>query len=168
MNEQQSLHDSQYKLFVGAFSNYDGENTKKSVSLPDNEVQNFLEGEENQYTKRKPKVAYSVALVLAFLLAENENRQLEDLPLADLGRLPHSLVSYRVTHSKRNFISARPCIILYSFATVPTMRKMLRVTLRPLLRAPLENTSASGVPSLYVIIVIIIIIIILFITIIFL
>ena len=46
------------------------------------------------------------------------------------------------------------------------MRKMLRVTLRPLLRAPLENTSASGVPSLYVIIVIIIII--LFITIIFL
>ena len=47
------------------------------------------------------------------------------------------------------------------------MRKMLRVTLRPLLRAPLENTSASGVPSLYVIIVIIIIII-LFITIIFL
>ena len=107
-----------------------------------------------------------MALVLAFLLAENENRQLEDLPLADLGRLPHSLVSYRVTHSKRNFISARPCIILYSFATVPTMRKMLRVTLRPLLRAPLENTSASGVPSLYVIIVIIIII--LFITIIFL
>ena len=166
MNEQQSLHDSQYKLFVGAFSNYDGENTKKSVSLPDNEVQNFLEGEENQYTKRKPKVAYSVALVLAFLLAENENRQLEDLPLADLGRLPHSLVSYRVTYSKRNFISARPCILLYSFATVPTMRKMLRVTLRPLLRAPLENTSASGVPSLYVIIVIIIII--LFITIIFL
>ena len=47
----------------------------------------------------------------------------------------------------------------------PTMRKMLRVTLRPLLRAPLENTSASGVPSLYIIIVIIIL---LFITIIFL
>ena len=44
------------------------------------------------------------------------------------------------------------------------MRKMLRVTLRPLLRTPLENTSASGVPSLYVIIVIIIIL--LFITII--
>ena len=115
MNEQQSLHDSQYKLFVGAFSNYDGENTKKSVSLPDNEVQNFLEGEENQYTKRKPKVAYSVALVLAFLLAENENRQLEDLPLADFGRLPHSLVSYRVTHSKRNFISAR-AHVLFSIA----------------------------------------------------
>ena len=31
---------------------------------------------------------YSLALVLAFLAAENENRQLEDLPLADFGRLP--------------------------------------------------------------------------------
>ena len=33
--------------------------------------------------KKKPKVTYSVALMLAFLPAENENRQLEDLPLAD-------------------------------------------------------------------------------------
>ena len=31
---------------------------------------------------------YSIALVLAFLAAENGNRQLEDLPLADFGRLP--------------------------------------------------------------------------------
>ena len=31
---------------------------------------------------------YSIVLVLAFLAAENENRQLEDLPLADFGRLP--------------------------------------------------------------------------------
>ena len=51
---------------------------KKSVSLTDSEVQTFLESEENQYTK---KVTYSVALVLAFLSAENKNRQLEDLPL---------------------------------------------------------------------------------------
>ena len=50
MNERQSLHDSEYKLFVGAFSNYGGDNTKKSVSQTDNEVQTFLEGEENQYT----------------------------------------------------------------------------------------------------------------------
>ena len=53
MNERQSLHHSQYKLFVGVFSNYGGYNTKKSVSLADNEVQTFLEREENQYTKRK-------------------------------------------------------------------------------------------------------------------
>ena len=31
---------------------------------------------------------YSMALVLAFLAAENENRQLKDLPLADFSRLP--------------------------------------------------------------------------------
>ena len=41
-----------------------------------------MEGEENQKTERKlePKVTYSVALVMAFLAGENENRQLEDLP----------------------------------------------------------------------------------------
>ena len=46
---------------------------KKSVSLADNEVQSFLEREGNQYIKEKPKVTYSVALVLAFLLSVNEN-----------------------------------------------------------------------------------------------
>ena len=53
MNERQSLHHSQYKLFVGVFSNYGGYNTKKFVSLADNEVQTFLEREETQHTKRK-------------------------------------------------------------------------------------------------------------------
>ena len=52
MNERQSFHDSQYKLFVGAFSNYGGYNTKKSVSLTDREVRTFLKGDGNQYTKR--------------------------------------------------------------------------------------------------------------------
>ena len=33
-----------------------------------------------------------MALVLAFLSSENENRQLEDLPLADFGRLPEILL----------------------------------------------------------------------------
>ena len=33
-----------------------------------------------------------MALVLAFLSAENENRQLEDLPLADFCRLPERLL----------------------------------------------------------------------------
>ena len=36
--------------------------------------------------KEQPKVTYSVALVLAFLSAENENQQLEDLPLANFCR----------------------------------------------------------------------------------
>ena len=38
--------------------------------------------------KEKPKVTYSVALVMAFLAAGNENRRLEDLPQADFGRVP--------------------------------------------------------------------------------
>ena len=42
--------------------------------------------------KEQPKVTYSVALVLAFLSAENENRQLEDLSLADFGCLPERLL----------------------------------------------------------------------------
>ena len=66
----------------------------------------MLQEEENQYTKRKPKVAYSVALVLAFLLAENENRQLEDLPLADFGRLPERLLlSVRTKAINENFLN---------------------------------------------------------------
>ena len=36
----------------------------------------------------KPKGTYSVALVMAYLAAKNENRSLEDLPQADFGRLP--------------------------------------------------------------------------------
>ena len=53
---------------------------KKSLSLKDSDVQTFLDEEENQYTRGKPKVAYSVALVMAFVAAVNENRQLEDFP----------------------------------------------------------------------------------------
>ena len=49
-----------------------------TLTLTDSDVRTFLEGEEE-----KPKVTYSVALVLAFLAAKNENRQLEDLPQAD-------------------------------------------------------------------------------------
>ena len=37
--------------------------------------------------EEKPKVMFSVALVIAFLAAEKEIRQLGDLPHADFGRL---------------------------------------------------------------------------------
>ena len=54
MNERQSLHDSQYKLFVGASSNFMADKTlKKTLLMTDSEVQTFLKGEENQYTERK-------------------------------------------------------------------------------------------------------------------
>ena len=142
-------------------------NTKKSVSLTDSEVQTFLEGEENQYTKRKTESCvfsgFGVSISLGWEWKSTTGRFATGRfwPFTSLTR---ELSSY--TLEEKFHICARPCIILFSFATVPTMRKMLRVTLRPLLRAPLENTSASGVPSLYIIIVIIIIL--LFITIIFL
>lgn len=64
--------------------------TEKFVSLTasDSDVQTFLGGEENQNTERKTKATYSVALVLAFLAAGSENRELEDLLLADFARVP--------------------------------------------------------------------------------
>ena len=56
--------------------------------------------------KEKPKITYSVALVLAFLAAENENRQLEDLSLADFGRLPERLLrSVRTKSINENFVT---------------------------------------------------------------
>ena len=48
---------------------------------------------------------YSVALVLAFLSAESENRQLEDLPLADFGRLPEKLLSVRTKSINENLVN---------------------------------------------------------------
>ena len=79
---------------------------KKSVLLTDSEVQTFLERKETNILKEKPKVTYSVALVLAFLSAENENRQLEDLPLADFGRLPERLfLSVRTKSINENFVN---------------------------------------------------------------
>ena len=55
--------------------------------------------------KEKPKVTNSVALV-AFLLAENENRQLENLSLADFGHLPERLlVSVRTESINENFVN---------------------------------------------------------------
>ena len=56
--------------------------------------------------KQKKKVTYSVALVLAFLSAENENQQQEDLPLADFGHLPERLLlSVRTKSINENFVN---------------------------------------------------------------
>ena len=68
--------------------------------------QTFLEGEKTNKKKRKTEVTYSVALVLRFLAAENENRQLEDLPLADFGRFPDRLLlSVRIKSINENFVN---------------------------------------------------------------
>ena len=74
--------------------------------LTDSEVQNFLEWEKTNILKEKPKVTYSVPLVLAFHSAENENRQLEDSPPADFGRLSERiLLSVRTKSINENFVN---------------------------------------------------------------
>ena len=55
--------------------------------------------------KEKPKVMYSVALVLAFLSAENENRQPENLPQAHFGRLPERILLARTMSINENFVN---------------------------------------------------------------
>ena len=63
-------------------------------------------GKKTNILKEKPKIAYSVALVLAFLSSEKENKQLEDLPLADFGRLPERLLlSVRTKSVNENFVN---------------------------------------------------------------
>ena len=53
---------------------------------------------KNQNTKRKTKSYVTVALVMAFLAAENENRLLEDLLQADFGLTSERfLLSVRTT-----------------------------------------------------------------------
>ena len=77
---------------------------KKSLSLKDSDVQTFLDEEENQYTRGKPKFPYSVALVMAFVAAVNENRQLEDFPQADFGRYrKYFFLSVRTKSINENF-----------------------------------------------------------------
>ena len=61
-------------------------------------------GRKPNCEKKKPKATYSVALVMAFLAAENENRQLEDLPQADFGRVPERfLLTVRSNSITDNF-----------------------------------------------------------------
>ena len=56
--------------------------------------------------KEKPKVTYLVALVMAFLVAEIENRRPEDLPQAYSGRVPERfLLSLRTKSINENFVN---------------------------------------------------------------
>ena len=66
----------------------------------------FQKGKKTNTLKEKPKVVYSVALVLSFLLAKNENWQVEDLPLANFGHLPERLLLFVRTKSiNENFVN---------------------------------------------------------------
>ena len=78
---------------------------KNSISFRDSDVQTFLKGKKTKIRKEKPKVTFSVTLVMAFLAAENENRQLKGLPQADFGRVPERFLrSVRTKPTTENFL----------------------------------------------------------------
>ena len=81
-NEWQSVGRSQSRVACRLAAN------KQFVFQTDNVAQNFLEAEVNEIHK----ITY-LTWVMAFLAAENENRQLEDLPRADFGCV-HKNVSF--------------------------------------------------------------------------
>ena len=56
-------------------------------------------GKKSKIPKEKRKVTYPVALVMAFLTAENENGQLEDLPQADSSHVPERFLLWVRTKS---------------------------------------------------------------------
>ena len=79
-----------------------------------------LRGKKTKHVREeKPKVTKSVALVMAFPTAENENRELEDLPQADFGRVSERfLLSVRTKSMTENFYTKiTPIVCFCSFST---------------------------------------------------
>ena len=104
MNELQNLYPIQGRLSE-VFQIMVAKTPKNSISLRDSDVQTFLKGKKTKIRKEKPKVTYSVTLVMTFLAAENENRQLKGLPQADFGRVPgRFLRSVRTKPTTENFL----------------------------------------------------------------
>ena len=100
INERQSLYDSEVSRIMAA------KTLKNPYRWQTMRFKLSQKGKKTNILKEKPKVAYSVALVLAFLSAENENRQLEDLSLADFGCLPERLLlSVRTKPINQNFVN---------------------------------------------------------------
>ena len=104
------------RSFVGTFSDLRLMKHWKSVSLTDSDVQTFLEGEE----KEKSENAYSVALVMTFLAAENKSRPLEHFSQANFGHEPERfLLSVRSKSITKNFVhwKLRPLFVfVYSIS----------------------------------------------------
>ena len=106
VNERRSLHYPQSKVICRNFLGLRQLKHWKSVSLTDSDNQASQEGEESQNTERKTEsYSNSVALVMAFLAAENENRQLKDFPRADFDRIPERfLLSVGTNSITDNFV----------------------------------------------------------------
>ena len=104
MNELRNLYPIQGRLSE-VFQIMVAKTPKNSISFRDSDVQTFLKGKKTKIRKEKPKVTFSVTLVMAFLAAENENRQLKGLPQADFGRVPgRFLRSLRTKPKTENFL----------------------------------------------------------------
>ena len=80
MSEQQSLRHFQSKVFCRNFLGlWLLKHSKIPYLLQTVTFKLSLKGKKTNLGKEKPKVSYFVALVVAFIAAENENRQMEDL-----------------------------------------------------------------------------------------
>ena len=91
--ERQSLHDSQFKVVCQDFLRWWRlDHWKIRITHRQWRSNSPRKWRKPIYEKKNPKNTYSVALVMAFLAADNENRQLEDLPQADFGRFPERLL----------------------------------------------------------------------------
>ena len=104
MNERRSLHDLQVvsRDFLELWWL-----KHQKIRIADRQSgSNFPSREGNQYTKRKTESCAFRGVCVSFLTAENENRQLEDLSLADFGRLPERLLlSVRTKSINENFVN---------------------------------------------------------------
>ena len=91
MNERQSLHHPQSKVVCrNLFGLWLLKHWKTRIAYK--QWRSNSEGVKYEIRKEKPKVTY---LVMAFPAAENENRQLEDLPQADFCRVPERFLLFR-------------------------------------------------------------------------
>ena len=105
MNELRNLYPIIQGRLSEVFQNMVAKTPKNSISLRDSDVQTFLKGKKTKIRKEKPKVTYSVTLVMTFLAAENENRQVKGLPQADFGRVPERFLrSVRTKPTTENFL----------------------------------------------------------------
>ena len=101
-------------LFIWCIANYsvfNFFNTHKSFQGTSNVHFNHLN--TVKIRREKPKVTHSVTLVMAFFEAGSENRQLEDLPQADVDRWPERfLLSVRTNAINVYIENYAPCLFL--------------------------------------------------------
>ena len=92
--------------FVESFRIMAVKTLKKSVPLRDSEVQTFLEGGKHKIQKRKTEsFVFNGFGNFIFSQLRTKNRQLEDLPQVDFGRVPERfLLSVRTNSITENFV----------------------------------------------------------------